>query len=214
MGGGAGAVKQRGGSKWEMRPSELDALLGVLGLPPSRWTLARQAEREQLQVQAARRKRRKVALRAGHKGGTNKKRNAARAKRKRWLEVNQSDEGRVRLRLERWAGGRGRRFRPLREVQEGRARLLEHMPRGVWLEWRAIEELSGTPWRYLDSDLRWAVTQGLCEVRRVDRERPRWRLWGGARQWRRTAKPAIPYVPGPRQAVMYARQALAEVLNG
>lgn len=208
-----------------MKPERLDVLLNVMGLAPSKWTLAAQLEREAAEAEkrAAWRKWRKGKgfRQAARRQG---KRNAEK-RRKRFAAANglQGSHGpngagkgiAERRKRAMWLERSSlKRFRPLEQVQRDRAALWGIL-KGGWMA-RADMIAAGADARWLDRDLTWLKAQGAAERRNVDPLPALKARFGQAAgvQWRATGDKAPLYEPGPLQAGMYAWQTWAETLNG
>lgn len=194
-----------------MNPKELDALLGVLGKGPSRWTLAQQAEREAIAREKRRREVAKASRRRVRKAHNDWLEGKAKDKRQRFRKANQGEHARMVQKTERWLGQtKMGRFRPLAEVQRTRAALARGMPLGRWIGFQELKALEGWTRRHWGRDVRWLVGIGAVETRLAEG-----RDWWGRRprQWRKAAE-APPYVPDSNRRRLYDWQEYAEALNG
>lgn len=194
-----------------MNPSEIDALLGVLGKGPSQWTLAKQAEREALEREKRRRKVAKASRRRILKVNGERLEAIAKGKRQRFRKANQGEHARMAQKLERWLGQtKMGRFRPLVEVQRTRAALAAGMTVGQWLGFQDLKAIDGWTRRYWMRDMQWLVDVGVVEVRHVEGRNCFGR---GVRQWRKVAEAPL-YVPDSNRRRLYDLQEYAEALNG
>lgn len=208
-----------------MDPRQIDALLNVMGLAPSRWTLAAQVERDAAEEERRarwRKFRKGIGLR---KAARLKGKRDAEKRRKRFVAANgaQGSHGpngagkgiEVRRKAARWAEqGKLDRFRALEQVQQDRAALWEMLKaEGGWLTQGAMVRI-GAEQRWLEADLKWLVRVGAAEHRRAD-PLPGARSWGAgvSRQWQAIGEKAPRYEPGMRQAAMYRWQALGQALR-
>lgn len=196
-----------------MEPKNLDALLAVLNLAPSKWTLAEQIERDRL----AQEKRRRWAKRRKGKGlrawAKRRPKELAERKRKAFKARHAGEKAERRLQIERWmTKGNMGRYRPLEQVQAARRSILG-LEAGRWYRRMELERVAGLDPRFAECDIEWNVDAGNLECRRVERGQPD--VFGRmvAREYRLTGQ-RREYVPDARRRALYDLQAYAEALNG
>ena len=209
-----------------MDPKQVDALLGVMGLAPSRWTLAAEVEREAREAERRERRTRWLKGKARRKDlryGTSARLRRER-KRKAHAAVNglkgshgPTGAGKgigLRRAKAKWLErGALKRFRPLAEVQAARKAVWE-MLRAQGGEMAFSEMVqAGAGKRWLASDLKWLQQVGAIESRWIEGDRSPLKR-ARVQRWRAIGDKALLYEPGPLQAGLYAWQAWAEVMNG
>lgn len=197
-----------------MDPKSIDALRDLLGMVPSRWTLAEQVERDKVAAELRRRWRVKRKGKGLRRWVKRRPKELAKQKRKAFRARHAGEKAAQVLKIERWlAAGKMARYRPLEQVKAVRGQISRSLEAGRWYDWKEIERAAGLDPRFRETDLKWSVDAGVLEVRIVAATGPDRFGYGKARQWRWTGRHAE-YEPDARRAAMYKLQELAAILNG
>lgn len=187
---------------FDMDRQSVARIAGLLGMLPSKWTLAGQVEEDSAEAERAKRKRERQRSRTA-------KRVNGRNLANRLIYENHRRRSIVRLMHKGIyaPGTRYERFRPLEVIQAHRKAICEW--EGFPASTSAIGKANGIGRRYIPCDLRWLASRGYVrQIVKGGKTGP-----GGVPRpdlWARTEKPFEGYRPGPLHAGTYRNKAMTD----